>query len=81
MSPEEILESNDAEAMKDWVNHHKAGTWFTSDLLHLAFHADSKNLVKLMQVYPEEIALVVWYRTGLNPRKMEQLKEQHESAQ
>lgn len=65
---EEVLDSGDYEVCRAWIEYHRKGGWFTGRLIDLAFTADVENTKKLMEGFPYEIGMVIWFRSGINPQ-------------
>jgi len=76
LQPRTVLESNDVETCRTWIRHQLAGDWFTSDLVRLIMKADANNKARLMEGFPDEVGIVIWYQTGMNPEKLVQMREE-----
>jgi hypothetical protein len=76
-TPEQILNENNLAWRDEWIADTRGGMHgsFMHHLLELAWVADAQNLEKLMQVFPYEMGMVLWYRTGTNPQKLAEVKE------
>jgi hypothetical protein len=80
MTPEEILNKGDYDICRAWIEYHRGGGWFTGRLIDLAMGADVENTKKLMEGFPYEIGMVIWYRSGLNPQIASRVKEEDRSS-
>lgn len=78
LEPAEILESNDKRLLDEWMRRQISGSWFTGRLVRLCLTADANNLNRLMLGFPDEVGLVLWYKTGINPMRINEVRDQVE---